>query len=88
MVFKDDGDTEWVNKYLPIAQYKIDTTLIDIPAKEVTEEPEDPDAAAEGYVRKEHIALNTAKANGSLDYITDLDDNYILIEFNKNNQSY
>lgn len=73
---------------MPIAQYKIDTTLIDIPAKEVPEEPEDPDVAAEGYVRKEHIVLNTAKANGSLDYITDLDDNYILIEFNKNNQSY
>lgn len=52
-------------------------------------DPEDPDIAAEEYVRKEHIVLNTAKANGSLDYITDLDDDYILIEFNqKKNQSY
>lgn len=88
MVFKDDGDTEWVNKYLPIAQYKIDTSLVNVPAKEVPEEPEDPDVEAEGYVRKEHIYLNTAKANGSLDYITDLDDNYIQIEFNNKNQSY
>lgn len=88
MSFKDDGDTEWVNKYLPVAQYKLDTTLINIPAKEVPEEPEDPNAPVEGYVRKEHILLNTAKANGSLDYITDLEDDYIQIEFNNNNQSY
>lgn len=32
--------------------------------------------------------MNTAKANGNLDLITDLDDNYVQIEFNNKNQSY
>lgn len=84
MVFKDT-DT-YTNLYLPVAQYKLDTTIIEIPAKETPEEPSVPDG--EGYVRKEHFDLNTAKANGSLDYITDLYDNYVQIEFNTNNQSY
>lgn len=86
MVFKDTDDTTYTNLYLPVAQYKLDTSIIEIPAKEVPEEPSVPDG--EGYVRKEHFDLNIAKANGSLDLITDLDDNYVQIEFNKNNQSY
>ena len=57
-------------------------------AKEGNEEPENPDVLDEGYVRKEHFDLNTAKANGDLNLITDLDDNYVQIEFNNNNQSY
>jgi hypothetical protein len=86
MVFKDT-DT-YTNLYLPIAQYKLDTTIIEIAAKE-PEEPSVPDTpVVEGYVRKEHFDLNTAKANGSLDYITDLDDDYVQIEFNNKNQSY
>lgn len=85
MVFKDTNDTTYTNLYLPVAQYKLDTTIIEIAAKE----PSVPDIpAGEGYVRKEHFDLNTAKANGSLDLITDLDDNYVQIEFNANNQSY
>lgn len=86
MVFKDT-DT-YTNLYLPVAQYKLDTTIIEIAAKE-PEEPSVPDIpSGEGYVRKEHFDLNTAKANGSLDYITDLEDNYVQIEFNNKNQSY
>jgi hypothetical protein len=85
IAFKDDGDAEYTNKYLPIAQYKLDTTIVEVPAKET---PDDPEDFTEGYVRKEHIDLNTAKANGSLDFITDLDDDYIQIEFNNKNQSY
>ena len=85
MVFKDTNDTTYTNLYLPVAQYKLDTTIIEIAAKE----PSVPDIpAGEGYIRKEHFDLNTAKANGNLDLITDLDDNYVQIEFNKNNQSY
>lgn len=88
MVFKDTNDTTYTNLYLPVAQYKLDTTLIEIAAKE-PEEPSVPDIPTdEGYVRKEHFDLNTAKANGNLDLITDLDDNYVQIEFNQNNQSY
>jgi hypothetical protein len=86
MAFKDTNDTTYTNLYLPVAQYKLDTTLIEIPAKETPDEPSTP--AVEGYVRKEHFDLNTAKANGSLDYITDLDNDYVQIEFNNNNQSY
>lgn len=90
MVFKDTNDTTYTNLYLPVAQYKLDTTIIKIAAKE--EEPEEPSIpdipTGEGYVRKEHFDLNTAKANGNLDLITDLDDNYVQIEFNNNNQSY
>lgn len=88
MVFKDTNDTTYTNLYLPVAQYKLDTTIIEIAAKP-EEEPSVPDIpTGEGYVRKEHFDLNTAKANGNLDLITDLDDNYVQIEFNKNNQSY
>lgn len=88
MVFKDTNDTTYTNLYLPVAQYKLDTTLIEIAAKE-PEEPSVPDIPTdEGYVRKEHFDLNTAKANGNLDLITDLDDNYVQIEFNNKNQSY
>ena len=86
MVFKDSNDTTYTNLYLPVAQYKLDTSIIEISAKE---EPSGPDIpTGEGYIRKEHFDLNTAKANGSLNYITDLDDNYVQIEFNANNQSY
>lgn len=88
MVFKDTNDTTYTNLYLPVAQYKLDTTLIEIAAKE-PEEPSVPDIPTdEGYVRKEHFDLNTAKANGNLDLITDLDNNYVQIEFNNKNQSY
>jgi hypothetical protein len=75
MVFKDTNDTTYTNLYLPVAQYKLDTTIIEIAAKE---EPSVPDIPTEeGYVRKEHFDLNTSKANGNLDLITDLDDNYV-----------
>jgi hypothetical protein len=63
----------------------LDTTLITIPA---LEEPEDPDAPIETYVRAEHFDLNTAKANGDLALITDLPDNYVQITFTDKNQSY
>lgn len=88
MVFKDAEDETHVNLYSPIAQYKLDTTLVNIPSKEGNEEPENPDVLGEGYVRKEHFDLNTAKANGDLNLITDLEDNYVQIEFNNKNQSY
>lgn len=88
MVFKDAEDETHVNLYTPIAQYKLDTTLINIPSKEAPEEPENPDTLGEEYVRKEHFDLNTAKANGDLNLITDLEDNYVQIEFNNSNQSY
>lgn len=85
MAFKDTDDTTYTNLYLPVAQYKLDTTIIEIAAKQ----PSVPDIpTGEGYVRKEHFDLNTAKANGNLDLITDLDDNYVQIEFNNKNQSY
>ena len=87
IVFKDADETEHSNFYTPISQYKLDTTLVTIPPKEI-EEPENPDMVLEEYVRKEHFDLNTAKANGNLDLITDLEDNYVQIEFNTNNQSY
>lgn len=87
MVFKNERDTTYVNKYLPVAQYKLDTTIIEIPSKDgESDDPSNP--VVEGYVRKEHFDLNTAKANGSLNYITDLDNDYVQIEFNANNQSY
>ena len=85
MVFKDTNDTEYTNLYSPIAQYKLDTTIVEIEPKE---EPVNPDILSAGYVRKEHFDLNTAKSNGNLDLITDLEDNYVQIEFNNNNQSY
>ena len=88
MVFKDTNDTEYTNLYSPIGQYKLDTTLVNIPAKEVPDEPTNPDVSDEGYVRKEHFDLNTAKANGDLNLITDLVDDYVQIEVNNNNQSY
>ena len=88
IAFKDTNDTTYTNLYLPVAQYKLDTTLIEIAAKE-PEEPSVPDIpTGEGYVRKEHFDLNTAKVNGNLDLITDLDDDYVQIEFNNKNQSY
>ncbi len=87
IVFKKEGDSEYTNKYEPIAQYKLDTTLIEVPALE-TEEPVDPDAPVENYVRAEHFDLNTAKANGDLALITDLTDDYVQITFTQNNQSY
>lgn len=87
IVFKKESDTEYTNKYEPIAQYKLDTTLIEIPALE-PETPVDPDAPVENYVRAEHFDLNTAKANGDLALITDLPDNYVQITFTQNNQSY
>ena len=87
IVFKKEGDSEYTNKYEPIAQYKLDTTLIEVPALE-TEEPVDPDAPVENYVRAEHFDLNTAKANGDLALITDLPDDYVQITFTNNNQSY
>jgi hypothetical protein len=90
VVFKKESDTGYTNKYEPIAQYKLDTTLITIPALE-PEEPEtptDPDAPVEGYVRAEHFDLNTAKANGDLALITDLPNDYVQITFTDKNQSY
>jgi hypothetical protein len=87
VVFKKEGDAEYTNKYEPIAQYKLDTTLITIPALE-PETPVDPDAPIENYVRAEHFDLNTAKANGDLDLIMDLPDDYVQITFNNKNQSY
>lgn len=84
VVFKKESDSEYTNKYEPIAQYKLDTTLIEIPALV----PDDPDVPVENYVRAEHFDLNTAKANGDLALITDLPDNYVQITFNANNQSY
>ena len=87
VVFKKESDTEYTNKYEPIAQYKLDTTLIEIPAL-VPEEPEIPSDPNETYVRAEHFDLNTAKANGNLALITDLPDNYVQITFNNRNQSY
>ena len=87
VVFKKEGDTEYTNMYEPIAQYILDTTLITIPALEV-EEPTDPDAPVENYVRAEHFDLNTAKANGDLALITDLPNDYVQITFNNKNQSY
>ena len=88
MVFKDADDTEYTNLYSPIGQYKLDTTLVNIPAKEVPDEPTNPEVSSEGYVRKEHFDLNTAKANGDLNLITDLVDDYVQIEVNNSNQSY
>ena len=85
IVFKDTNDTEYTNLYSPIAQYKLDTTIVEISPKE---EPVNPDILNAGYVRKEHFDLNTAKTNGDLDLITDLEDDYVQIEFNNNNQSY
>ena len=90
IVFKKEGDSEYTNKYEPIAQYKLDTTLITIPAL-VPEEPEtpvEPDNSSEGYVRAEHFDLNTAKANGDLALIENLPDDYVQITFTQNNQSY
>ena len=87
IVFKKESDSEYTNKYEPIAQYKLDTTLIDVPALE-TEEPVDPDAPVENYVRAEHFDLNTAKDNGDLALITDLPNDYVQITFNNKNQSY
>jgi hypothetical protein len=87
MVFKKESDSEYTNKYEPIAQYKLDTTLITIPAAE-PDEPVDPDTPVEGYVHAEHFDLNTTKANGDLSLIKDLDDDYVQITFTKNNQSY
>jgi hypothetical protein len=87
IAFKDTNDNTYTNHYLPIAQYRLDTTLLNIPAKEI-EEPENPDIVNEGYIRKEHFDLNTAKANGDLNLITDLEDDYVQIIFNSNNQSY
>jgi hypothetical protein len=87
VVFKKESDTGYTNKYEPIAQYKLDTTLIEIPALE-TDEPADPDAPVENYVRAEHFDLNTAKANGDLALITDLPDNYVQLTFTQGNQSY
>lgn len=87
MVFKKESDSEYTNKYEPIAQYKLDTTLITIPAL-VPEEPTDSDTPVEGYVRAEHFDLNTAKANGDLSLIEDLTDDYVQITFTNNNQSY
>lgn len=87
VVFKKESDTEYTNKYEPIAQYKLDTTLIEIPALD-PETPVEPDVPVENYVRAEHFDLNTAKANGDLALITDLPDNYVQITFNNKNQSY
>lgn len=87
VVFKKESDTEYTNKYEPVAQYKLDTTLIEIPAL-VPDEPVDPDAPVENYVRAEHFDLNTAKANGDLALITDLPNDYVQITFNNKNQSY
>jgi len=87
VVFKKEGDTEYTNKYEPIAQYKLDTTLIEVPAL-VPDEPVDPDIPVENYVRAEHFDLNTAKVNGDLALITDLPNNYVQITFNSKNQSY
>jgi hypothetical protein len=87
VVFKKESDTEYTNKYEPIAQYKLDTTLIEIPAL-VPEEPETPSDPNETYVRAEHFDLNTAKANGDLALITDLPNDYVQITFNNKNQSY
>jgi hypothetical protein len=87
IVFKKEGDSEYTNKYEPIAQYKLDTTLITIPALE-PETPVEPDNSSEGYVRAEHFDLNTAKANGDLALIENLPDDYVQITFTQNNQSY
>ena len=87
IVFKKESDTEYTNKYEPIAQYKLDTTLIEIPALE-PETPVDPDVPVENYVRAEHFDLNTGKANGDLALITDLPNDYVQITFTTNNQSY
>lgn len=87
VVFKKEIDTEYTNKYEPIAQYKLDTTLIEIPAL-VPEEPEIPNDPNETYVRAEHFDLNTAKANGDLALITDLPNDYVQITFTDKNQSY
>jgi hypothetical protein len=90
VVFKKESDTSYTNKYEPIAQYKMDTTLITIPALE-TEEPEtpvEPDDSSEGYVKAEHFDLNTAKANGDLALIEDLPNDYVQITFTDKNQSY
>ena len=84
IVFKKESDEDYTNKYEPIAQYKLDTILIEIPAKE-TDEPSDPN---ETYVRAEHFDLNTAKANGDLMLIEDLPNDYVQITFTTNNQSY
>ncbi len=87
IVFKNESDTEYTNKYEPIAQYKLDTTLIEIPALE-PETTVDPDVPVENYVRAEHFDLNTSKANGDLALITDLPNDYVQITFTTNNQSY
>ena len=87
IVFKKESDSEYTNKYEPIAQYKLDTTLITIPALE-PETPVDPDNSSEGYVRAEHFDINTAKANGDLALIENLPDDYVQITFTQNNQSY
>jgi hypothetical protein len=87
VVFKKESDTEYTNKYEPIAQYKLDTTLIEVPALD-SDEPVDPDAPVENYVRSEHFDLNTAKANGDLALITDLPNDYVQITFTDKNQSY
>lgn len=87
VVFKKESDATYTNKYEPIAQYKLDTTLITIPAL-VPEEPENPDVPVEGYVRAEHFDLNTAKANGDLSLIEDIENDYVQITFTTNNQSY
>ena len=87
IVFKKESDSEYTNKYEPIAQYKLDTTLITIPPLE-PETPVEPDNSSEGYVRAEHFDINTAKANGDLTLIENLPDDYVQITFTKNNQSY
>jgi hypothetical protein len=87
VVFKKESDATYTNKYEPIAQYKMDTTLITISPLE-PETPVDPDAPVEGYVRAEHFDLNTAKANGDLVLIEDLPNDYVQITFTDKNQSY
>jgi hypothetical protein len=87
VVFKKESDATYTNKYEPIAQYKLDTTLITISPLE-PDTPVDPDAPVEGYVRAEHFDLNTAKANGDLALIDDLPNDYVQITFTNKNQSY
>ena len=92
MSFKDKSDTTYTLKYLPIATYKLDTTIVTV-STESTEEPENPEVPEEPeiptptgpYVTAADCTFNTTKVTGCS---VIQDEDYVVFNFTAPKQGF
>lgn len=82
--FKDKSDSNYTLKYLPIAQYKLDTSIIQLDINESTK-PEPVEPFLTDYLTANDCTINTSKNSGCT---VEQDGDYIVFNFDKKSQGF